>query len=244
MVVLTGFHAIEERLKAAESSKAALNGRVLVAGNGPRIKAIEDFARKARVAVERVDLSALKRYSDEHRGVVLVLDADASDAAVSLGEFLERSADAKTSLALVLDHISDPHNYGAILRSCDAFGVDIVIVPSRRSAKETEVVARASAGASAWVPIATVPNLPRAIDELRDAGYWIYATEMKGEDVGRFDPPPRLALVMGAEGSGVSRLLRERCDGSLSVPMRGKVDSLNVSVATGVFLHAVVSRRK
>ncbi len=234
MRYVTGFHGIEELVRSGAK------GSLLVAVEGPRIKKILEEAKKAKLAVRRVDKAWLDKAAPDHRGAAFETDA-AADKSVDLDEFLA-GFDKPSGLALVLDHVTDPHNYGAILRSADVFGVDLVVTADRRAAKETDVVARASAGALAWVPVATVPNLARALRSLKDAGFWCYAADMDGDKLRGADLPARVALVMGAEGSGVSRLLRDTCDGALSIPQTGHVDSLNVSVATGVFLYELAAR--
>ncbi|MDR3139110.1 MAG: 23S rRNA (guanosine(2251)-2'-O)-methyltransferase RlmB, partial [Treponema sp.] len=145
---------------------------------------------------------------------------------------------------LILDEITDPHNYGAILRSCDQFGADLVISRNRRGAKHAGVIAQTSAGAVSWVPAAETPNLPRAVEDLKAAGFWIYGADMKGEALYTRDLRGRVAVVLGSEGQGVSRLLRERCDAMIAIPAMGRIDSLNVSVAAGIFLYEVIRQRR
>jgi 23S rRNA (guanosine2251-2'-O)-methyltransferase len=146
-------------------------------------------------------------------------------------------------LVLLLDEITDPHNYGAILRCCDQFGVDLVLSRNRRSAKNADIVSKTSAGALSWVPQAETANLIRALDDLKKAGFWIYGADMEGEPVYKKDLSGRTALVLGSEGSGISRLLCESCDSMIGIPSLGRVDSLNVSVAAGVLLYEVQRQR-
>ena len=146
------------------------------------------------------------------------------------------------SIVVVLDSITDPHNVGAVLRSCDQFGADLVIMPERRSAIESEVIDRSSAGASAWVPVSVVQNLVRSVELLKKAGYWIYGADAGGEDVVTADFASKAVLVMGSEGEGIARLLKESCDTIISIPTCGRLDSLNVSVAAGVLLHEMRNR--
>lgn len=143
---------------------------------------------------------------------------------------------------LILDSITDPHNVGAILRSCDQFGVSLVIMPQRRGVSNVDgndIIARTSAGASNWVPVTVVPNLVRAAHQLKAAGFWLYAADAGGETVQRISFAPKSAIIMGSEGSGISRLLKNQCDSVVSIPTCGKIDSLNVSVAAGVLLYEV-----
>ena len=137
----------------------------------------------------------------------------------------------------VLDSVTDPHNVGAIIRSCDQFGVDLIVLPERRGAKDGEVIGRSSAGANAWVPTAIVPNLVRAVQQLKEAGYWVYGADAGGTKLTECNLSGKIVVIMGSEGTGISRLLTEQCDGILSIPTCGKLDSLNVSVAAGVLLY-------
>lgn len=247
MRYLTGFHAIEEAIKAGAK------GPLLVAKAGPRARALAKLAADNGVRVNRSGEHELDRLARDHRGIALAVD-DGPGSAVDLSveEFLQGLDDAdeaeggsrRSALVLVLDGITDPHNYGAILRSCDQFGADLVVAPSRRSAKDSETVARTSSGASAWVPTAVVPNLVRAVALLKDAGFWVYGADMGGSPVDRIDLSGRVVLVMGSEGTGISRLLRESCDGTVAIPSYGRVDSLNVSVAAGVLLYEARRQRR
>ena len=151
MIYLTGFHAIEERIKSGRSC-----GSLLVAKPGPRAKELTFLANERKVRIDRVGTVELDRLAPDHRGIALEVDEGGLESDVSLEEFLEglenRKGGKKDVLVTVLDEITDPHNYGAILRSCDQFGVDLVVTRHRRIAKHAETIAKTSAGASAWVP--------------------------------------------------------------------------------------------
>ncbi len=144
---------------------------------------------------------------------------------------------------VILDGIEDPHNLGAILRSADGAGAHGVIIPARRADGLTEVVAKASAGAIEYVPVVKVGNLAQAIDELKSRGLWIAAVDMDGTPYASANLKGPLALVIGAEGSGVSRLVREKCDLAVSIPMKGRVNSLNASNAAAIVLYEAVRQR-
>ncbi|GAB1484298.1 23S rRNA (guanosine(2251)-2'-O)-methyltransferase RlmB [Treponema sp.] len=238
MRYLTGFHAIEELIKSGKAK-----GPLLVANAGPRARAIMALALEHKIRVDRVGEHELARISIDHRGIALAIEEGSTSTEIKIEEYLANLDEDQDALVVILDSITDPHNYGAILRSCDQFGVSLVIIANRRSAKDTEVVSKTSAGASAWVPIATVPNLTRAAGLLKDAGFWIYGADMAGDNLDSRDLKGRCALVMGSEGSGLSRLLRESCDAIVSIPSLGRVDSLNVSVAAGVLLYEAVRQR-
>ena len=160
-----------------------------------------------------------------------------------MGQKLEalplKTSKKENSIVVILDSITDPHNVGAIIRSCDQFGVDLVVLPERRGASESEIIGRSSAGASAWVQTSVVSNLVRTVEKLKEAGFWIYGADAGGETAGQTSLQGKIALVMGSEGSGISRLLEEKCDKIISIPTCGKLDSLNVSVACGVLLYEI-----
>jgi 23S rRNA (guanosine2251-2'-O)-methyltransferase len=232
VIRLTGFHAIEEALRA--DKREGSSRRLLVSGSGPRIKAILELAAKIGAPVARVQAAELDRLAPGNRGIALETE-DESPSEADLGTFLLDPPES--SLVLVLDHIEDPQNLGAILRSADVFAADLVVAPRRRAAPLGEVAVKASAGAAAYVPLALVPNLAEALRRLAKAGYWLYAACMDGKDLASAELPRRSVLVLGNEGAGVSRLLRDECDGILSIPMAGHVDSLNVSAAAAVLMY-------
>lgn len=232
--MLTGFHAIEEYLRSRKASSPG-RARILVSSSGPRVKEILSLAEELRLPVSTLPRQELDRLAAGNRGVALEAEDEGQDDEPDLGLLL--ADPPETSLVVVLDHIEDPQNLGAILRSADVFAADFVIAPRRRSAPLGEAAAKASAGAAAYVPLALVPNLADALRKLKAAGYWLYAADMGGETLSEVELSARTVLVLGNEGAGVSRLLRQDCDLSLSIPMAGHVDSLNVSVAAGVMMY-------
>jgi len=238
MAYLTGFHAIEELIRSGKAK-----GPLLVSNAGPRARTIMSLAKDNNIRVDRVGEHELNRLAPGNRGIALYTEGKDQNNEMTVQDFLAGLEEGQEALVVVLDGITDPHNYGAILRSCDQFGVDLVIVANRRSAKDAEVVSKTSAGAVAWVPIAIVPNLVRSVELCKEAGFWVYGADMKGEAVFKKDLRGRTVLIMGSEGSGISRLLKETCDGLVSMPTSGQVDSLNVSVAAGVLLYEVRRQR-
>jgi len=254
MTFLTGFHAIEERIKSGQSC-----GPLLVAKAGPRAKEIVTLAVNNKIRLERTGAYELDGIAPDNRGIALQVEDVQNRADISLENFIaeledgndsnsrddakSRNSSRKGSLVLILDEITDPHNYGAILRCCDQFAVDLVISRNRRNAKQAPIISQTSAGAVSWVAQAETPNLVRAMEDLKSAGFWIYGADMDGEPAYKLDLSGRIALVLGSEGSGISRLLREKCDGMVGIPSLGRVDSLNVSVATGVLLYEVRRQR-
>jgi 23S rRNA (guanosine2251-2'-O)-methyltransferase len=234
MIYLTGFHAIEEKIKSGDEV-----GSLLVAKAGPRAKVIISMAQNAQIRVDRVGAHELDRIASDHRGIALAVEDQRSSKEISVKNFVEALGDKTDSLVVILDEITDPHNFGAILRSCDQFGAELVVTRNKRTAKHADVVSKTSAGASAWIPMAETANLHRAIEELKEAGFWIYGADMDGEAAYNMKLKGRIAIIMGSEGAGLGRLLRESCDGMISIPGYGKVDSLNVSVAAGILLYEV-----
>ncbi|MCL2762061.1 MAG: 23S rRNA (guanosine(2251)-2'-O)-methyltransferase RlmB [Treponema sp.] len=243
MHFLTGFHAIEERIKASKTSGRSC-GPLLMAKAGPRAKELVNLAVDCKIRVDRVGTFELDHLAPNNRGIALqVEDLSDDNSDITVDEFLERIGDRENALAVILDDITDPHNYGAILRSCDQFGVDLVISRNRRNAKHADVISKTSAGTVSWVPQAETPNIVRAAEQLKDAGFWLYAADMLGDPVHTKDLRGRVALVLGSEGTGISRLLKEACDGMVAIPSYGRIDSLNVSVAAGVLLYEVRRQR-
>lgn len=240
MTYLVGFHAIEERIKSGR-----LCGPLLVAKAGPRAKEIVSLAVNKKIRLERVGTFDLDGLAPNNRGIALQVEEEAGGADISLEDFFSRLEESsqQDALVLILDEITDPHNYGAILRCCDQFGADLVVSRNRRNAKHAAVISQTSAGAVSWVAQAETPNLVRAMDDLKEAGFWIFGADMEGEPVYEKDLSGRVAFVLGSEGSGISRLLRERCDGMVGIPSYGRIESLNVSVAAGVLLYEVQRQR-
>jgi 23S rRNA (guanosine2251-2'-O)-methyltransferase len=241
---LTGFHAIEELLRSAASRQgggAAPGWRILVAGSGPRVKSILDLAAKLGHAVSRLGPAELDRLAPGNRGIALELPDDGPAPEADLESYVASAGGS--GLVLVLDHIEDPQNFGAIVRSADVFAADLVVVPKRRSAPRSELAMRASAGALAHVPVTEVPNLAQALRRLAEAGFWRYAADMGGRDLAEVDLPSKCVFVLGNEGAGLSRLVAEECDEKVSIPQRGHVDSLNVSASAAVLMYEYRRRR-
>jgi 23S rRNA (guanosine2251-2'-O)-methyltransferase len=238
MGYLTGFHAIEERIKSGKP-----HGSILLAKPGPRAREILVLARQFKIRVDRVGTYDLDQLAPDHRGIALEVDDTGPGPDISLDEFIAGLGDRRNALVVILDEITDPHNYGAILRSCDQFGVDLVLSRNRRNAKNAEILSKTSAGAVDWVPAAEAANLPRAAEDLKEAGFWIYGADMEGDAAYTVDLRGRAALVLGGEGSGISRLLREHCDRMIAIPSLGRIDSLNVSVAAGVLFYEAIRQR-
>ena len=261
MKIITGFHAIEEKLKSLEKNSKAI---LFYSKPGPRVKKIVAFAqslcesKKVLIECRQVEtheleklVSTLPELARDHRGIVLQLPGNQkeesnqiefSDLKIHLKNRISSKTENQKSVVVILDSITDPHNVGAIIRSCDQFGADLVVIPARRGAStDSEIIGRSSAGASSWVPYMVVPNLIRVIELLKEEGYWIYGADAGGENLNDLtvQKNDKVAIVMGSEGSGMSRIVRENCDKILSIPTCGKLDSLNVSVAAGILLYKI-----
>lgn len=247
MRFLTGYHAIEEYLLSLESRGGLQADRapsLLYARTNGRIERIRRIAERLGLSTSRVDTDELDSRvgRERHRGVVLEVPRLAGSVE-RLDDFLAEET-PPSSAVLALDGVTDPHNLGAVLRSAEWFGVDLVVLPNRRSAGLTDTVLRTSAGAASRVPTVTVPNLVRALGDLKDAGFWVYGAEPAGEEMCSAGLTGRVALVLGSEGAGLSRLTSERCDVLVRIPSIGTVESLNVSVAAGILLYEMRRQQK
>ena len=248
-MIITGFHAIEEKIRSLkEGTKPEF--QLHYSKPGPRVKKILEAAKKAGVNCHQTDdksLDLLVKDLDpvlrDHRGLVMELSSQAKAPSniVDFDSWIKKmSAEGGKARVIILDKVTDPHNVGAIIRSCDQFGASLVVLPEHKGASDiagNEIIARSSAGASAWVPVAIVKNLVRAAEQLKEAGFWLYGADAGGETCTQIDFAPKTALIMGSEGSGIDVLLHKKCDTIVSIPTCGKIDSLNVSVAAGVLLY-------
>ena len=253
-LILTGFHAVEERVRNASVNKDTVSSmQIFYSKLGPRIKKILEQAKKAGIAYSQTDDKTLDDMTKnlgnaerDHRGIVIrITGAEAKpDKIVDFDNWLNdvgSKADGRCTV-VVLDSVTDPHNVGAILRSADQFGASLVIMPERHSSNkinDNDVIQRSSAGAASWVTCSVVTNLVRCVEKLKSNGFWVYGADAGGTSVQEGKFADRTVLVMGSEGTGISRLLKEQCDSIVSIPTCGKIDSLNVSVATGVLLYEI-----
>ena len=241
---LAGFHAVEEALVAGHPLD-----RILVARgqHGGRIQKILDLARSRGVPVRFEDRIQLDRAAaaEHHQGVVAFTAArEALDIEDLLAGRSQRDVQAADQLLVLLDGIEDPHNVGAIVRTALAAGATGLIIPERRAAGLTDTVARVSAGALAHLPVARVKNLARAMEQLKEAGFWLIGLDERAEkSYTEVDYKGRIGIVMGSEGMGLHDLVRKRCDFLVSIPTTGPVRSLNVSVAAGVVLFEALRHR-
>lgn len=209
-----------------------------------RLQAILDLASQKGIAVEKLSPQVMaQRFSEfNHQGVIAVAGPLREYGENDLPELLAHCKEVP--LILILDGLTDPHNLGACLRTADATAVDFVIIPKDKNASITPVVSKVACGAAESIPLVRVTNLVRAMEKIKQEGIWIYGAAGEAHDsLYAMDCKTPMAIVMGAEGEGMRRLTREHCDGIFSLPMRGSVESLNVSVATGVCLYEIQRQR-
>ena len=239
---LTGIHAIREALQAGR----AFDRIVIARGRqDSRVEEIVQLARAGNVSVRFEDRSQLDRLagSRDHQGVVALAAARAPATLDDIFAAANAARDEK-GLIVLLDGVEDPHNLGAIVRTALGAGAHGVVIPERRAAGLTDAVARASAGALSHLPIAKVTNLVRAMEELKEAGYWLIGLDERAEQpYTGVDYKIPVGIVLGSEGQGLHELTRKRCDFLVTLPTVGPVKSLNVSVAAGIALFEAVRQR-
>jgi 23S rRNA (guanosine2251-2'-O)-methyltransferase len=239
---LTGINAVREALQAG----SAIDRIVIARGRQEtRTEEIVQLARGRGIPVRFEDRSQIDRLanSKDHQGVVALV---AARAASSLDDVLQRAnaGGGSHGLIVLLDGVEDPHNLGAIVRTALAAGAHGVVIPERRAVGLTDTVARASAGALAHLPIARVTNLARAMEELKEAGFWLVGLDETAEkNYTEVDYTSSMGIILGGEGQGLHDLTRKRCDFVVSLPTTGPVKSLNVSVAAGVVLFEALRQR-
>lgn len=234
---------IAGRNPVLESLRAGRTINKIMIANGAKVAAMQEIinlAKENRVPVQKVERKHLDKLTDGaiHQGVV------ATAAAKEYADLDDLLNDSAEPFLVLLDEVHDPHNLGAIIRTADAAGVHGVIIPKRRSAQLTTTVAKASAGAVEHMPVARVTNLVQTIKKLQQQGIWVVGADMDGEALhwdSKLEGP--VALVIGGEGKGLGRLVKETCDVVVRLPMVGRINSLNASVAAGVLIYEVVRQR-
>lgn len=175
-----------------------------------------------------------------HQGIILEIEEEKT---YTLDELFEKIKDKTNPLIVMLDHLEDPHNFGAIIRTCEALGIDGIIIPNDRSVGITGTVIKTSAGAISYTTIVRVPNLMSTIEKLKKNGFWIVGTDMQGENYTKIDYNMPTCLVIGNEGKGMSKIIKDNCDFIATIPMTGKINSLNASVSCGIILSQIVASR-
>jgi len=238
MSTIAGIHAVKHALDAGEGIDELV---VLKGKTHPRLNELIHLARKAKVRVSFVPKEALERMADgvPHQGVVAKMTPK---GAVNFKDWLRKVEGEDEALVLVLDQVTDPHNLGACIRTAEAAGCAGVVIPKDHAADlSSPIVSKSACGALARIPVLRVTNLARSMKDLQQAGFWVSGLAGEADTlIHDINFSGKNALVMGAEGEGMRRLVRENCDQLVKIPMPGKVESLNVSVATGVALFEVV----
>lgn len=210
--------------------------------DGP-VRTIAREARKTDTIINYVSKERLDQLSETHAHQGVIAQVAAYDYS-TVDEILARAEEkGEAPFLIILDNVEDPHNLGAIIRTANLAGTHGVIIPKRRAVGLTSTVAKTSAGAINYTPVAKVTNIVRTIEELKEKGIWFVCADMGGETMYDLDLTGPMGLVIGNEGEGVSRLVREACDFTASIPMKGDIDSLNASVAAGVLAYEIVRQR-
>ncbi|HIW26289.1 MAG TPA: 23S rRNA (guanosine(2251)-2'-O)-methyltransferase RlmB [Firmicutes bacterium] len=237
---LEGRNAVLEVLKSGRDIEKIIVQKGNVEGT---IRRIAGMAKERGIVVQEAARQKLDEMSQtkNHQGVIAIVSeheyAEVDDILRSAAEKGEKP------FIIILDNITDPHNLGAVIRTAECAGAHGVIIPKRRSVGLTAVVGKTSAGALEYMPVARVTNIARTIEELKKQGVWVACADMDGEDYYDASLDGAIALVIGSEGEGVSRLVKEKCDFTVSIPMYGKISSLNASVAGALLMYEVVRQR-
>ena len=241
MEAIYGIHPVEEALAAQHRGIEYV--AIARERHDAKLQRIIDQCRAAGVSlrfVPRADLTRLA-HTDAHQGIVAVA---AAQRYAGLDDLLARMR-GKHRFLVVLDGVEDPHNLGAVIRTAEAAGADGIVIPERRAVGVTAVAAKAAAGAAAHLPIARVTNIARCLEELKAQNIWVAGVDERGaQTYDSLDYNMDCAIVLGAEGSGLHELVRKRCDFLVSIPMLGRVPSLNVSVAAGVVMYEIARQRR
>lgn len=243
MLRLIGIHAVAAAVRSAQGSGSGLERVLVTQGRrNNRLQAVIDDCRKAGIPVRFESKAALQRAAGTgaHQNIIAILSAKRYE---TLDDVLENAREQST--LVVLDSVQDPHNLGAIVRSADGAGAAAVVLPERRSASLTEAAAKAASGALESVPVVRVKNLGRALEQLKEADFWIYGFDSEATvDYDAVEYSDRCALVLGGESRGMREKVGERCDFRVRIPLAGAVSSLNVSVAAGIALFEVGRQRR
>ena len=230
-------------LEAFRSGKCVDKLFILAGCQDGPVRTIAREARKTDTIINYVSKERLDQLSETraHQGVIAQVAAYEYS---TVDEILARAEEkGEAPFLILLDNVEDPHNLGAIIRTANLAGAHGVIIPKRRAVGLTSTVAKTSAGAINYTPVAKVTNIVRTIEELKEKGIWFVCADMGGETMYDLDLTGPMGLVIGNEGEGVSRLVREACDFTASIPMKGDIDSLNASVAAGVLAYEIVRQR-
>ena len=238
--VVAGRNAVNEVLRSGREIEFLMVAK----GAGGSVVPIIAECKKRHITIKEMPRQKLdfKLPGVNHQGVAVVVS---SGEYCSVEDILAVAKEKdEPAFILILDEIEDPHNFGAIIRTAEASGVHGIIIPKRRSVGINNTVYKTACGAAEYVKVARVSNLPSTIDFLKENGVWVYGTDMDGENIFQTDFKSACALIIGNEGKGIGRLVKEKCDFCVKIPMYGKINSLNASVAAGISMYSVVKSRK
>lgn len=235
--IVYGVHAVMESLQANTGNKLYLQDDL----RGKNVDKVKVLAAEKKVSISWTPKKTLNEMTDGavHQGFVLRVS---EFAYADLSVLLAKAEQVDNPLILILDGLTDPHNFGSILRTADAMGVVGVIIPKHRAVGVTPVVAKTSTGAVEHVPIARVTNLSQTLDKLKEAGFWIFGTDMDGTPAKGWNTAGKLALIIGNEGKGISANIKKQVDEMVTIPMTGHVQSLNASVAAAILIYEVARK--
>ena len=237
---IEGKNPVRELLKTDETIEKIM---IVNGTTDPELRQFQQIAKDKGFKVEFADRRAFDKLSEtgHHQGVIAFYT---EFKYADLNETISKARnDGKDILFIVLDEVLDPHNLGSVIRVAECAGATGVIIPARRSATVNETVVRTSAGATAYMPVIKVNNLNQAIETMKNQNIWVFAADMDGQDMYKTNLKGDIALVVGGEGTGVRELTKKLCDGVISIPMFGKVNSLNASVSAGIVLYEAVRQR-
>jgi 23S rRNA (guanosine2251-2'-O)-methyltransferase len=238
--IVVGKNPVMEALRSGQEIDKLL---ILKDNTDHVLKKITDMAKKQNIIIHSVEKARLEYLADGqvHQGIVALM---APFPYSNLQDILNHAkAKGRDPFIVILDHLTDPHNLGAIIRSANICGADGVIIPNRRSASLTAVSVKASSGAVSHTPIVKVTNLSQTIDELKKKGFWIMSTDMKGNPYFKADYKGSLAIVIGNEGTGISEKVKKQCDFSVSIPVHGEIESFNASAAAAIIFAEAAKQR-
>ncbi|WP_303864817.1 23S rRNA (guanosine(2251)-2'-O)-methyltransferase RlmB [Alkalibaculum bacchi] len=243
---LKGTRQIEGKNPIVEALKSDVSIEKIMVAKGRRetgAQELFELAKEKKIKIQQVDRKKLDFTSKtgNHQGIIAI----ATEYEYAEIEDILESAKVKgeSPLVVILDKITDPHNFGAIIRTANACGVHGIIIPKNRSVDISPIAIKASAGAIEHMPVCKVTNLTQTIKELKEKGFWIAGAEMEGQKYYESDFKGSMAIVIGNEGEGISRLVKDECDFLVSIPMYGEIESLNASVATGILLSEAAKQR-
>lgn len=236
--IIVGRNPVTEALKSGRDID-----KLMISTEDGSMKKILALAKERRIPIMKVEKSALDRLApgQAHQGVCAYVSAYAYAELEDIFRIAEERGE--DPFIIVLDNLEDPHNLGAIMRTAECAGAHGIIIPKRRACGLTEVVAKASAGAIEYMPCVKVTNIAQTIEELKERGIWVAACDMGGQEYYKANLKGKLAVVIGSEGFGISRLVREKCDFVVSMPMVGRITSLNASNAAAVIIYEVRKQR-